>query len=84
MSAPTVSPTPGWSSPFEAVPALAPTPMSAGATPKTTTVVVAQASTDVLDDMVTAFKNFYDSGQLWALIIGIIIGYVIRGVTTYK
>lgn len=27
--------------------------------------------------------NFVDSGQLWALLIGIVIGYVLRGITTY-
>ncbi|MBT9315210.1 hypothetical protein [Leptothoe spongobia] len=27
--------------------------------------------------------DFVDSGQLWALLIGVVIGYVIRGITTY-
>ncbi|EKV03462.1 hypothetical protein Lepto7375DRAFT_5760 [Leptolyngbya sp. PCC 7375] len=27
--------------------------------------------------------NFVDSGQLWALLIGMVVGYVIRGITTY-
>ena len=27
--------------------------------------------------------NFVESGQLWALLIGVVLGYVIRGITTY-
>jgi hypothetical protein len=46
--------------------------------------VVAQSDPDVLADIGGAFKGFYDSGQLWALLIGIVIGYVVRGITTYK
>lgn len=29
------------------------------------------------------FNNFIKSGQLWALLIGLIIGYIMRGFTTY-
>ncbi len=49
-----------------------------------TAIVVAQFDQDVLGDFSSAFKNFIDSGQVWALLIGIIIGYVVRGITTYK
>lgn len=48
------------------------------------TVVVAQIDSDVLGDMSGAFKNFIDSGQVWALLIGIVLGYVVRGITTYR
>ncbi|MEM6252957.1 MAG: hypothetical protein AAF821_08545 [Cyanobacteria bacterium P01_D01_bin.156] len=27
--------------------------------------------------------NFIESGQVWALLIGIVLGYAIRGMTTY-
>ncbi|MEO1592326.1 MAG: hypothetical protein AAFU71_13695 [Cyanobacteria bacterium J06632_22] len=27
--------------------------------------------------------NFVESGQIWALLIGIVLGYLIRGLTTY-
>ncbi|MEO0869456.1 MAG: hypothetical protein AAFY17_13640 [Cyanobacteria bacterium J06642_11] len=27
--------------------------------------------------------NFVESGQLWALLIGLVLGYAIRGMTTY-
>lgn len=38
---------------------------------------------DLLGDLQKAFNNFIESGQVWALIIGLIIGYMIRGLTTY-
>ncbi len=28
-------------------------------------------------------NNFVESGQLWALLIGVVLGYAIRGITTY-
>jgi uncharacterized membrane protein len=53
--------------------------------PQTHAVVLAQQfDQDILGDLGTVFKNFIDSGQVWALIIGIVIGYVFRGMTTYK
>ncbi|HBB31649.1 MAG TPA: hypothetical protein DDZ80_19165 [Cyanobacteria bacterium UBA8803] len=38
---------------------------------------------DVLGRMQRAFKNFIDSGQVWALLIGLVAGYVFRGMTSY-
>jgi hypothetical protein len=29
------------------------------------------------------FSNFVESGQIWALLIGLVLGYLIRGLTTY-
>lgn len=48
--------------------------------------VVAQTITDAdfLGNVQKAFNNFIQSGQVWALLIGLIIGYVIRGLTTYS
>ncbi|MGF1496552.1 MAG: hypothetical protein ACFB8W_06960 [Elainellaceae cyanobacterium] len=42
-----------------------------------------QFETDVFADARAWFANFIESGQIWALIIGIIIGYLLRGLTTY-
>ncbi|NEP16929.1 MAG: hypothetical protein F6J97_08475 [Leptolyngbya sp. SIO4C1] len=28
-------------------------------------------------------NNFVESGQIWALLIGLVLGYLIRGLTTY-
>ena len=36
---------------------------------------------DVLGDIKTGFDNFVDSGQVWALLIGLIVGFVVRGLT---
>lgn len=41
------------------------------------------SNSDLLGDLQKAFNNFIESGQAWALLIGLIIGYMIRGLTTY-
>lgn len=48
-------------------------------------VVLAQqiSDSDLLGDLQRVFNNFIGSGQGWALLIGLIIGYMIRGFTTY-
>ncbi|WP_008313544.1 hypothetical protein [Leptolyngbya sp. PCC 6406] len=59
----------------------------AQATPlsQTQAVVLAQQfDQDILGDLGTMAKNFVDSGQLWALIIGVVLGYMFRSMTTYK
>lgn len=73
------APTP--SVPNRSVPQLT---IAASATHQNTEVVVAQFDQDILGDITSGFRNFYESGQIWALIVGVIIGYVIRGITTYK
>jgi len=40
-----------------------------------------ELNTDVLGDMQRAFQNFIQSGQVWAMLIGIAIGYFIRNLT---
>ncbi|NJL35524.1 MAG: hypothetical protein HC899_01330 [Leptolyngbyaceae cyanobacterium SM1_4_3] len=42
-----------------------------------------QFETDVFADFRSAFNNFMESGQVWALIIGLILGYLIRSLTSY-
>lgn len=52
--------------------------------PVATTPVIAQQFEDTFFDRSgDILGNFVESGQLWALLIGIVIGYVIRGITTY-
>lgn len=41
-------------------------------------------NSDLLGDFQKAFNNFIQSGQAWALLIGLILGYMIRGLTTYN
>ena len=40
-----------------------------------------QFDQDVLGDINEGFSNFIESGQVWALLIGLILGYFIRGLT---
>ncbi len=48
------------------------------------TVLAQQISDpDLLGNFQSSFNNFIQSGQGWALLIGLIIGYMIRGLTTY-
>jgi hypothetical protein len=48
-------------------------------------ILVAQSttvtSTDLLDNIQKAFNNFLSSGQAGALTIGLVFGYMIRGIT---
>ncbi len=37
--------------------------------------------TDVFKGFRNAFNNFIQSGQVWALIIGFVFGYILRGMT---
>lgn len=44
--------------------------------------VVAQSfDQDVLGDIKDGFTNFVETGQVWALLFGLILGFVIRGLT---
>ena len=38
---------------------------------------------DILADMEAAWINFVETGQVWALIVGMFIGYVFKGFTSY-
>lgn len=47
-------------------------------------IVIAQYfDQDILGDLGDAMSQFVESGQVWALLIGIVLGYLIRGLTTY-
>ncbi|MBD2772849.1 hypothetical protein [Iningainema tapete] len=47
--------------------------------------VVAQQITDpnIIGQMQKAFNHFVQTGQVWALLIGLCIGYMIRNLTSY-
>ncbi len=38
---------------------------------------------DVIGQMEDAWYHFVDSGQVWALLIGLLIGYSFKGLTSY-
>lgn len=42
-----------------------------------------QFDTDVFRGFREWGSNFIESGQVWALLIGIVVGYLFRGFTTY-
>lgn len=46
-------------------------------------VLAQQFDQDILGDMVDIWNNFVDSGQLWALLFGIVLGYFIRNLTAF-
>ncbi|KAF3888811.1 MULTISPECIES: hypothetical protein [Nostocales] len=47
--------------------------------------VLAQTVTDpnILGQMQKAFTHFVQTGQAWALLIGLALGYMIRNLTSY-
>ena len=49
----------------------------------TTPVIAQQFEDNFFDHSGDILGNFVESGQLWALLIGVAVGYVIRGITTY-
>ena len=38
---------------------------------------------DLLGQMQKAWNNFVETGQIWALLIGLVDGYLIRNLTSY-
>ena len=38
---------------------------------------------DIMGQMQDAWYSFVDSGQVWALLIGVFIGYSFKGLTSY-
>lgn len=47
-------------------------------------MILAQSTdADLVAEFQKSFKHFVDSGQVWAMLIGVIIGYVFRAFTTY-
>ncbi len=47
--------------------------------------IVAQTfkQTDLAGDVQKAFDHFVQTGQIWAMLTGLIIGYLFRSLTTY-
>lgn len=50
-----------------------------------TELVLAQTieDPDVLGQMEAAFNNFVETGQVWALLIGLVLGYMFKSFTAY-
>lgn len=47
------------------------------------TVLAQQFDQDILGDLNGAFGRFVESGQLWAMLIGFVIGYIFKSLTSY-
>ncbi|MBE9059973.1 hypothetical protein [cf. Phormidesmis sp. LEGE 11477] len=50
---------------------------------KTTPIVAQYFDQDFLGDAGVMLKGFYESGQLWALLIGLVIGYGFKSFSSY-
>ena len=37
---------------------------------------------DILGDIQTGFQGFVESGQIWALLIGLVLGYLLKSITS--
>ena len=49
------------------------------------TNILAQAVSDpdILGQMRGAVQNFIESGQIWAFLIGAVVGYFVRGLSSF-
>lgn len=51
---------------------------------RSTPILAEQFEQDIIADLGNVMTTFVESGQVWALLIGFVLGYVLRGVTTYR
>ncbi|OLP17243.1 hypothetical protein BST81_17385 [Leptolyngbya sp. 'hensonii'] len=42
-----------------------------------------QFNQDIMSDMQKAFNHFVKTGQVWALLVGIILGYLFKSLTSF-
>jgi hypothetical protein len=45
--------------------------------------LIAQFQNNVFSNFNAALSNFIESGQVWAFIIGLVLGYIVRSFTSY-
>lgn len=57
--------------------------LSSGLTSHEDVVIAQQFEQDVLADISNAFQTFVETGQVWALLIGIVLGYLLKSITTF-
>ncbi|MBD2289523.1 hypothetical protein H6F92_12250 [Microcystis wesenbergii FACHB-1317] len=46
-------------------------------------MTISEQDVDIIGNVQKAFSNFVKTGQAWALLIGLIVGYMFRGFTSY-
>jgi hypothetical protein len=52
-------------------------------TSQSTQIAASAYNADILADIQQAWNHFVQTGQLWALIIGVIVGYIFRSITSF-
>jgi len=57
-------------------------PSIVGVSHSTTFIAQKPIESDVMGDIQRSFNYFISSGQVWALVIGLVLGYVFRGFTS--
>jgi hypothetical protein len=57
--------------------------LPSGLTSHEDVVIAQQFEQDVLADISNAFQTFVETGQVWALLIGIVLGYLLKSITTF-
>ncbi|MEL6353414.1 MAG: hypothetical protein AAFR58_16930 [Cyanobacteria bacterium J06627_28] len=48
-----------------------------------TPIIAQHFDQDLIGDTGTLLKGFYESGQLWALLIGVVLGYGFKSFSSY-
>ena len=51
--------------------------------PLVTTLAQVIEDPDIIGQMQDAWNNFIETGQVWALLIGVFFGYLFKGLTSY-
>lgn len=46
-------------------------------------VAITEKDVDIISQVQEAYHKFVVTGQVWALIIGIVVGYMFKGFTSY-
>lgn len=46
-------------------------------------ILAQQFDQDIMGDVGVAFENFVETGQVWALLIGFVLGYIFKSLTSY-
>jgi uncharacterized membrane protein AbrB (regulator of aidB expression) len=45
-------------------------------------IIAQKFEQDVLKDLRKGWEYFYSSGQIWALLVGLVVGYLIKSITS--
>lgn len=46
-------------------------------------MTINEQDVDIIGNVQKSFSNFVKTGQAWALLIGLVVGYMFRGFTSY-